>query len=190
VAGGNGNSSAFVGLLKFGDIQFPHSEHGLHCPLGALRVRSGNQRWKHGRHHLPGHSVPILQPAAHAFRTAVGQRCPVPVHGGLVLAVHNEGYGFGEAGLPGPVQCRKRAPFQFKVDGDCLTRGSRAALAKPRDINDLRLVEDADVELCGLLRLVLEPEAGPDTTRHSLLPSGLSLIRIVPCGNGTLRSNP
>ena len=67
---------------------------------------------------------------------AVGERRPVPVHGGLVLTVHHERDRFREAGAPGTVECREPASFQFKVDGDCLTGDTRSALTETRNIDD------------------------------------------------------
>src|SRR4051794_1724764 len=90
---------AVGGAAQRGDVELDHLEHRLHRAPGALRVRVREQLLHAPRHHLPGHAVPVFQPAALHFLPAFGQALPEIVDLLLVLAGDLEGDGFVEGEL-------------------------------------------------------------------------------------------
>jgi hypothetical protein len=94
----SGRGSAPIGgSLHRGDIDLLHLEHRLHGAPGSARIGVLQQRDQLPGDDLPGQAEPVLEPAALARRAAVrGQRVPIIIDLGLVLAVDGEGNRLGE----------------------------------------------------------------------------------------------
>ena len=58
------HSFPVVRSLELGGVQLLHLEHRLHCPLRAGRRGILEQVGQETRHHLPGHTELVLEPAA------------------------------------------------------------------------------------------------------------------------------
>src|SRR5512133_1916719 len=104
--------------------------HHLHEPL---------------RDDLPGHAVSVLEPAAHALLTTLGEPGPVVVHLVLVVAEDLERDGFGERVLRPSVQPEELLAVQLELDAN------RARLS------ELRVLEDRGVVVRRLFCLPVEP---------------------------------
>src|SRR5664280_2418701 len=120
------------------DVELLHGHHGLHGPARPLRVRVTEYRRKIGWHDLPAETVAILQPSAGDLLPAIGESFPVVVNLLVGCAIDHERDRLIEAVVPW------------------------TALAVPCNLKDPGVWKDRQIELDGLLGLVVEPQERGD----------------------------
>src|ERR1700754_278557 len=161
---------ALIGLLQSGDVELDHSHHRLHRALGAGAVRTAEIFYQRGRHDLPGHAKTVLQPAALLDRTALGQCAPIAIDLGLVGAVDLERDGVGEIERLAAVQRHEALAGQRELHHQHRTGLAGGAVdGVLLDVFDFRIRQQRHVEVCGLLGLAVEPQAGRDFRHRGIL---------------------
>src|SRR6185369_1142393 len=145
-------------------------------------ILAGEQLRQHARYHLPRHAEPVLEPAAllGLLVAAGGELVPVIVHLFLGVAHHLERNGFAELEDRPAVEGCEGLPFELECHGHhragLLPMDFLAGLSITAGGDDLRIAEDAGVELRGFFSLAVEPEArrnfGTDLHRLSRRKNG------------------
>src|SRR5262249_35107158 len=149
--------------FELGEIQFGHREQRLHHAIARLRIRVVQQiverRWKD----LPGYAELVLQPPAlHFLSAAFGQLAPKRVELFLRLALDDERHGLVETDDRAAVERDVLLAVELEANGHHAAVWSRAGRAVMRRLQDLRVLEQGDVELGGRFGLAVEPETRPD----------------------------
>jgi hypothetical protein len=145
------------GVLQDLHVDLPHLEHRVQRALAARRVRVAQEFAHPVRDDLPAEAEPVLQPAAGSRLAAVGsQRVPEAVDLLLVLAVDRERDGLGEREL-------RPAVDRIELHARELEEHERHVVPARRavdviDARHLRVLEQRDVEVGGLLGLGVVPE--------------------------------
>src|SRR6185312_6234532 len=95
---------------------------------------------------------------------------PEPVDFGLVLTVHLHRHCLVKGELRSPIQRSERLAVQFELYGQDLPFRSGAALAIVRHVENIRVLEQLDVELRRFFGFTVKPETRCDLLHDELLP--------------------
>src|SRR5688500_13292927 len=107
-----GNLALFspIGPPQGFEVEFLHGKDRGHDPLAFRGVLLLHPPAQLGRHHLPGETVLVGEPAADAFPSAGGELGPILVDFLLALAVHHERDRFTERELGTSVESQELLP--------------------------------------------------------------------------------
>src|SRR6185437_6889257 len=186
--------SSVIGRLELGEVELLHRHHRLGHLLDALGVARSHQLAEFQRHDLPRQPELVLEPAAGAFFAALGQRIPVVIDFSLGAAADGQRHRFAELVDRPAVQRDELHAVEFEGDDHHGSGRHRPGFAIVRHALDLRILEDAGIEVRRFFRLRVEPQAGRDSLHVALLPyfgGGPSIIvRITSSpGPATLRKS-
>src|SRR5215831_16216311 len=153
---------AVVGFFKLRDVDLVHLHHGVHDAFGFRFIRIAEHVAENDRADLPREAEFVFEPPARPGRSAIGGKFfPEIIDLLLRLAVHVERDRFGELELRAAVECYELNSVERK-----LHRHDRSRLASnlfrslswiARDLSDLRIFKNADVEFRCFLRFRIEP---------------------------------
>src|ERR1700730_12142454 len=163
------SSGAVVGLLQFLDVELDHFEHGVHHAFRLICVLVLQQLTQNSRDDLPRHPELVPEPAALLRFPAPGELSPQVIDFLLRLAIHQERNGGCELELRAAVQCRKLLSIEHERHDHHRTLPARPRLSVTRHVHDLRVLENGDIELGGLLGLAVEPQERMDRLHLAVL---------------------
>src|SRR4029450_10151075 len=159
---------AFIRALELVDVELLHLQHRGHGAIRLACIWVMQHLEQHARHNLPRHTELVLEPAA-LLRLVVasgGELVPVVVDLFLAFAGDLQGDGLVELEYRASVERGEGLALELERHGqhgaglspmDFLPR-----FAVPSDSNNLRILEDAGVEIGGIFGLAVEPEARCD----------------------------
>src|SRR5690242_9383232 len=152
--------------LQRRDVELLHAHQRAHGPLALSAVGIGEHLRQNLRHNLPGHAEFILQPAALAFLTAIGEFAPEVIDFALTVAHHLEGDRLVKPEMRPAVERGEALAVELKLDGQdrarLLAMDVAPGLGVAAELVDPRILEDGDVEIGRLLSLRVEPQTGCD----------------------------
>jgi hypothetical protein len=158
--------SSFVispcGLFQGGDVDLVHFHHRVHDARCFRFIGIGQHIAENDRVDLLGESEFVFEPAALPGRSAIGGKfLPEIIDLILGLAVDRERDRFSELELRSAVERHELDSVERKFHCHDRSRRSTGFLggffAITRDLPDLRILENADVEFSCLLRFRIEP---------------------------------
>src|SRR5882757_2817850 len=162
VAAGVARSVAVVRAAQRRDVELGHREHRLGGTRRLDRVGVADHLDQRGRDDLPGHPVPVLQPATLDLLAALGEPAPVVVHLALVGTADLERDGLAEGEHRATVHPDELLAVELELHGQDRSGRARPGLGVADDTAERGILEDAEVVVRRLFGLVVEPQAGGD----------------------------